>query len=47
MIFIPENIPQEFKTLPNWALWKSEITGDKTKKVPYQVSGKGQSPMIL
>ena len=40
MIFIPENIPQEFKALPNWALWKSEITGSKPKKVPYQVSGK-------
>lgn len=39
-VFIPENIPREFKALPNWALWKSEITGDKTKKVPYQVSGK-------
>ena len=40
MIFLPENIPTEFKALPNWALWKSEITEDKTKKVPYQVSGK-------
>ena len=40
MIFIPENIPPEFKALPNWALWKSEITDSKTKKVPYQVSGK-------
>ena len=40
MILIPENIPQEFKALSSWALWKSEITDSKPKKVPYQVSGK-------
>jgi len=39
-VLTPENIPQEFKALPNWALWMSEITGSKPKKVPYQVSGK-------
>ena len=38
-VFFPENIPQELKALPNWALWKSEIISSKPKKAPYQVSG--------
>jgi putative DNA primase/helicase len=37
-VFLPENIPQEIKALPNWALWKRELIAGKTKKAPYQIS---------
>jgi putative DNA primase/helicase len=40
VVLFPENIPQEIKALPNWSLWKRELIAGKTKKVPYQVSGK-------
>ncbi len=33
-------IPDDFKTLPNWMLWKYQQRGGKWTKVPYQANGK-------
>lgn len=40
MTFLPENIPQELKKMPNWALWKREKVDDQIRKIPYQSNGR-------
>lgn len=34
-----ENIPQELKDKPSWAVWRNDMVGDKARKTPYQTNG--------
>lgn len=38
------NCPDELRQIPCWVLWKEEIKGEKTRKVPYYANGRKRGP---
>jgi len=40
MLFNPENIPNESKSLIQWVCWKEEIVTGRKTKIPYQENGR-------
>ncbi len=45
--FNPDGIPAELKALPQWVVWKYEVTdtsGGRPTKVPYNARTGGRSP---
>lgn len=40
MLFNPENIPNEIKSLNQWVCWNEETVKGRKTKIPYQVNGR-------